>query len=157
METKTHCRCVQCSGEFVPDPRAAARQVTCGAPECQRARHAEQCRRWHASNKEATASHYEDVVVPFRKKQPDYQQRWRWVRRLREIREESGLLTGTLLAGLRALVARAEQLARRASDAVQTGVLAGEMLKRAVTAVQSTISALEQLEASQSELRDLGL
>lgn len=157
MKTSTLCRCVQCNRVFIPDPRVGVRQVTCGAPECQQARHAEQCRQWHASNKQARASHYEDVVVPFRQKQPDYQQRWRWARRLREIREESGLLTGTLLAGLRTLVARAEQLARRATEAVQTGVLAGEMLKRAVTAVQSTISALEQLEASQSELRKLGL
>jgi hypothetical protein len=39
----------------------------------------------------------------------------------------------------------------------QTGVLAEETLERAVKAVRSTISALEQLQASTAELRELGL
>jgi hypothetical protein len=98
-----HRRCVECSGEFVPDPRVGRRQVTCGAEKCQRARHAKRCREWHASNAEAAATHYQDVVVPFRQQQPDYQGRWRWGRRLREIREKSGVLSGVLLASLRAL------------------------------------------------------
>ena len=155
--TTTRRRCVQCSGEFVPDPRVGDRQVTCGAVECQRARHTDRCRQWHAANAEATASHYQDVVVPFRREQPDYQSRWRWWQRLREIREQTGLLGGALLASLRALVARAEQLARRAAGIVQTGVLAGQMLERAVRAVRCTVTALEQLEASTAELRELGL
>jgi len=150
-------RCVKCSGEFIPDPRVGDRQVTCGAAECQRARHADRCREWHASNAEAAASHYQDVVVPFRQQQPDYQQRWRWSQRLGEIREKSGVLSGVLLAGLRTLLLRAEKLARRAEATVQTGVLAGAMLSRAVSAVRSTIAAIEQLEASTSELRALGL
>ena len=150
-------RCVECSGEFVPDPRVGDRQVTCGRGECQQARHADRCRQWHASNAEATGSHYQDVVVPFRKAQPDYQSRWRWWRRLREIREQTGLLGGTILVSLQALVSRAGQLAGRAMGLVQTGVLAGEMLDRVVTAVRSTIAALEQLRASTAELRQLGL
>jgi hypothetical protein len=157
MKTNNPCRCVKCSGEFVPDSRVGDRQVTCGAPECQQARHADQCRQWHARNAEVAASHYQDVVVPFRQEQPDYQSRWRWWRRLREIREQTGPLGGTLLAGLRALVFRADQLARRAVGVAQTGVLAEETLERAVKAVRSTISALEQLQASTAELRELGL
>jgi hypothetical protein len=125
-QTTTYRRCVECSCEFVPDPRVRDRQVTCGRSECQRARHAEQCRQWRACNTEATASHYADVVIPFRQAQPDYQRRWRWVRRLREIREQSTLLAGTLLAGLRTLVSRAEELGQRVLGVVQTGVLAGE-------------------------------
>ena len=157
MKPQNPCRCVKCSGEFVPDPRVGDRQVTCGAVECQAARHADRCREWHASNAEVMASHYQDVVVPFRRDQPDYQSRWRWQRRLREIREQTGLLGGALLASLRVLVSRAEQLTRRATGIVQTGVLAGKMLERTVTAVRSTISALEQLQASTAELRELGL
>jgi hypothetical protein len=151
------CRCSECSAEFIPDPRVGERQVTCGAAECQQARHAKQCREWHASNKETTASHYEDVVVPFRQRQPDYQRRWRWGQRLREIREKTTLFGGALLVALRGLVQQAERLVVRAADVVQTGVLSGEKLGRAVAAVRSTITALEQLEARTTELRELGL
>jgi hypothetical protein len=131
--------------------------VTCGATECQRARHAERCREWHASNKESGACHYEDVVLPFRREQPDYQRRWRWGRRLREIREKTAVLGGALLASLRGLIGRAEPLIERAMGTVQTGVLAGEKLRRAVAAVRATVAALEQLETSTAELRELGL
>lgn len=96
-------------------------------------------------------------MVPFRRSQPDYQRRWRWARRLREIREQSSLLTGTALVGLRALTSRAEELGRRVLGSVQTGVLAGEKLARAVTLVHTTISALEQLEQSATEFAELGL
>ncbi len=158
MKTTTiRRRCVKCSGWFVPDPRVGDRQVTCAAAECQRTRHADQCRQWHEHNAEAKASHYQDVVVPFRRGQPDYQSRWRWWGRLREIREQTGLLGGTILASLQALVARAGQLAGRAMGVVQTGVLSGEMLQRAVTVVRWTIAALEQLRASTAELGELGL
>ena len=157
MKPNNPCRCVKCSGEFVPDPRVGVRQVTCGRPECQQARHADQCRQWHASNTETRRSHYQDVVVPFRRAQPDYQSRWRWWRRLREIREQSQQFGGALLAGLQALVSRTDQLLRRAEGIVQTGVLAGKTLERVVTAVRATISALEQLQASAAELRELGL
>jgi hypothetical protein len=51
----THRRCVECSGEFVPDPRVKERQVTCGSAQCQRSRHVRQCRAWHAGNAEAPA------------------------------------------------------------------------------------------------------
>ena len=157
MNTTTTCRCTECNAEFVPDPRVRDRQVTCGAAECQRFRHARQCRRWHATNRGVTANHYQDVVVPFRRSQPDYQKRWRWGRRLREIREKTALLGGALLVGFRALMREAERLLEGATSVIQTGVLAGERLKRAARAVRSTITAVEQLQASTAELRDLGL
>jgi len=102
-------------------------------------------------------SHYADVVVPFRQAQPDYQRRWRWGQRLREIRDESSRLGGALLARLRAMVSHAESLTQRAIGAVQTGVLAGEKLLRAVTLVRTTIALLEQLDASTAELGQLAL
>jgi hypothetical protein len=157
MIQTTPCRCSECSAEFIPDPRVGDRQVTCGVAECQQARHAKQCREWRAANGEATASHYEDVVVPFREQQPDYQRRWRWGQRLREIREKTTRFGGSLLIGLRGLVQRAERLVARTAGVVQTGVLAGEKLDRAVAVVRSTIAAVEQLEASVAELRELGL
>ena len=55
------------------------------------------------------------------------------------------------------MVSRAESLAQRATGAVQSGVLAGEKLSRAVTAVRTTIALLEQLEASTAELGQLAL
>ncbi len=157
MNSTTPCRCSECSAEFVPDPRVGDRQVTCGAPECQRARHAKRCRQWHRANKETTASHYGDVVVRFRRRQPDYQRRWRWCRRLREIREKTALLGGAMLAGLRGLVRQAQDLARRVAGVVQTGVLAGEKLDRAMAVVSLAIAAFEQLEAHAAQLRRLGL
>lgn len=157
MNSTNPDRCRECNAEFVPDPRVGARQVTCGAAECQRARHAAQCRDWHATNQETTGNHYQDVVVPFRAGQPDYQRRWRWGWRLREIREQTTLLGGALLASLRSLLRQAEALVARSADLVQSGVLAGEKLERAVAAVRSTIAAFEQLKAGTAELRELSL
>lgn len=68
-----------------------------------------------------------------------------------------GQLGGRVLAPLRSLISRAQGLARRAASVVQTGVLAGESLNRAVQAVRTMIAALEQLEASTAELGALGL
>jgi len=150
-------RCSQCNTEFVPDPRIGSRQETCGAAECQQKLHAKTCRQWHEANVEATSSHYQDFVVPFRRLQPDYQMRWRLGQKLSEIREQMGQLGGALLAPLRSLISKAQELARRAVGAVQTGVLAGELLNRAVQAVRTMITALEQLQASTAELGALGL
>jgi len=157
MNPTTHRRCAECNAEFVADPRVGGRQVTCGAKGCQRARHAKQCRDWHESNRDSQGEHYQDVVLPFRQQQPDYQCRWRWRRKLREIREQMGQLGSGLLGALRSLVVRAERLVVRATGAVQSGVLAGDLLVRAVSAVQKTISGLQQLEASTAELEALGL
>jgi hypothetical protein len=62
-----------------------------------------------------------------------------------------------VLARLMSMVSRAGALAQAANDVVQTGVLAGEKLAKAVALVRITIALLEQLEASASELRQLGL
>jgi hypothetical protein len=96
-------------------------------------------------------------VLPFRRVQPDYQGRWRWGQRLREIREQMGQLGGALLVPLRGLISRAQVLAARAVGVVQTGVLAGESMNRAMQAVHKMVSALEQLQASTAELSALGL
>lgn len=157
MKSTTACRCAECKRAFVPDPRIGSRQVTCGALECQRARHAGRCRIWRSENGETAANHYQDVVVPFRRQQPDYQRRWRWGCRLGEIREEMTLLGGAVLGRLRGLVHQAQQLVQGAMGIVQSGVLAGEKLLRTIDAVRSTISCLEQLQASTAALRELAL
>ena len=100
-------RCSECRRPFIPDPRVGDRQVTCGAPECQRRRHAGRCQKWHQRHPEAGRNHYRDVVVRLRRRHPSYQRRWRLGCRLREIREESkGLL---------------ERLSRRLSGVVSWG------------------------------------
>lgn len=131
--------------------------MTCGAERCQRARHAERCRAWHADNAEIGRSHYEDAVKPFRERQPDYQRRWRLAARLREIREQSTLLGEGLLGSLRGLLARAVGLMTGGADEMHSGVLAGEVLGRAVAALRSAIDALEQLEASVAPLPSMRL
>ena len=68
-----------------------------------------------------------------------------------------GRLGGRALAPLQSLIEKAQGLANRAAGFVQTGVLAGESLNRAVQAVRTIIAALEQLEASSAALGALGL
>ena len=150
-------RCCHCTRRFVADPRVGGRQVTCGAWQCQRARHCERCRAWHAANSDVAGTHYEDVVVPFRERQPDYQRRWRLAARLREIREESSPISRVLLTSLRALMGRAQRLAESPTRDGQTGVLAAKMLDKAMAALRFAIAALEQLEASVATLQALRL
>ena len=158
MKTKnTDRRCCECSQPFTPDPRVGHRQVTCGAASCQRQRHRDRCRAWRAANTETTASHYEDVVVPFRERQPDYQCRWRLSRRLREIREKMRPLGGPLRGHLRVLLGRAEGLSESPTKAAQTGVLAAGFLDELKAAVRAAMAALEQLEASLATLQSIGL
>lgn len=59
-------RCVSCKTLFRPDPRVGPRQRTCGAPACQRQRHAASCRRWRRRNRAVTRTHYQDYVQPAR-------------------------------------------------------------------------------------------
>lgn len=92
--------------------------------------------------------------MPFRQRQPDYQQRWRLGRQLREIREESG---GKLMRRVRAWLTRAESLSSRASRTLQTGVLSGGLLDSAKRALRGVAAAIEQLEANLSTLRSLGI
>lgn len=95
--------------------------------------------------------------MPFRERQPDYQRRWRLARRLREIREETPPLTSVLLTSLRALLCRAERLSKSPTKEAQTGVIAAELLDKAMVVVHGAIAALEQLEASVAQLRAVGL
>ena len=59
-------RCTCCRSLFRADPRVGPRQRTCGAPACQRERHAASCRRWRRRNRAVTRSHYHDCVQPRR-------------------------------------------------------------------------------------------
>ena len=59
-------RCPYCQRLFYPDPRVGPRQRTCGAPVCQRQRHAAICRRWRRRNRAVTRTHYRDYVYPAR-------------------------------------------------------------------------------------------
>ncbi len=59
-------RCTHCKRLFRPDPRVGPRQWTCGAPACQRQRHATSCRRWRRRNRAVTRTHYPDYVQPAR-------------------------------------------------------------------------------------------
>lgn len=156
-KTKTDSRCCQCNRPFVPEPRVGDRQVTCGDGTCKRERHCERCRAWHANNGEVGKSHYEDVVAPFRRAQPDYQRRWRLGRRLREIREATGSVGGVLLTALGALLGRAEVLSTSPARQAQTGVLAGNWLGDAIAAMRGAIAAMEQLVAYVAKLRALRL
>jgi len=59
-------RCPFCQILFRPHPRLGSRQWTCGAPACQRQRHAASCRAWRRRNRAVTRSHYQDYVRPAR-------------------------------------------------------------------------------------------
>jgi hypothetical protein len=59
-------RCPFCHTLFRPHPRLGARQWTCGAPACQRERHAQSCRAWRRRNRAVTRTHYRDYVQPAR-------------------------------------------------------------------------------------------
>lgn len=150
-------RCSQCTHSFDVDPRIGDRQVTCGSLECQRQRHCDRCRAWHQGNADEDKSHYEEVVVPFRAAQPDYQRRWRLGRRLREIREKTSALGGGLMTSLRALLGRSEELRDSPTREMQTGVLAGDLLDKAKVLLSNAIAAIAQLEGSLGELRAMGL
>lgn len=132
--------------------------MTCGRPECQKARHSYSCKDWRERNSDFTATHYEDVVKPFRRKQPDYQKRWRLKRRLREIREKfDNLVGGILLTSIRALERRVEALSSSPTKEAQTGVLAGELLDKAAAALRVAVAVIEQLDPSLATLRAMGL
>jgi len=151
-------RCWKCDQSFVPDPRIKDRQVTCGKPECQRARHSYCCKDWRKRNAEIAAAHYQDVVKPFRRKQPDYQRRWRLKRPLREIREKFDTVLDVVLhTSIRALLGRVEALSSSPAKEAQTGVLAGDLLDKAALALRDFAAALEQLGKGMETLRSVGL
>lgn len=59
-------RCPFCQVLFLPHPRLGSRQWACGAPVCQRQRHAQNCRSWRHQNRPTTRTHYQDYVQPAR-------------------------------------------------------------------------------------------
>ncbi len=156
-KTTTARRCCECRRRLEPDPRVGARQVTCGAEKCQRERHSDRCRAWHRANGDVAGCHYEDVVVPFRRRQPDYQRRWRLAQRLREIREETRPLGSVLLTSFQALLSRTKTLSESPTSEAQTGVLTAKLLSKATDVLRGAVAALEQLEVSVAELRSMGL
>jgi hypothetical protein len=109
MNPKSH-RCCQCSHPFVPNPRVGDRQVTCGRPKCQRAQHADACRRWRGRNRDVSAKHYEEVVIAFRERHPGYQRRWRLLGTVGEIRDEIWRVVSSLLGRLRTVAERGHTL-----------------------------------------------
>ena len=132
--------------------------MTCGKPECQLARLADRRIAWRERNAEITAAHYQDVVKPFRKKQPDYQKRWRLKRPVREIREQfDSFLGGVLLTSIRALLGRAKALSSSPTKEAQSGVLAGDLLDKTVLALGDVVAALEQFGKGVQTLRSMGL
>jgi len=132
--------------------------VTCGRPECQKARHCYSCKDWRKRNADIATTHYDDVVKPFRQNQPDYQRRWRLGRRLREIREKfDSLVIGALLTSIRGLIGRAEALASRPARGPQTGVLAGNLLDKTAQALRDVVAGLEPLGKGVETLRSMGL
>ena len=140
-----------------PDPRVGDRQVTCGAPECQRRRHARQCKDWHARQREWASHHYQDVVVPFRQRHPSYQRSWRLASRLREIREESRGLVEHLVRRVCGAVARGRLVrAGAAGEAEQPRSIIGESLDAALASAAQLGGVLEQLRALAMQLDVLG-
>jgi hypothetical protein len=101
-------KCCQCNRPFVPNPRVADRQVTCGDAQCRRRQHAESCRRWREQHRDVTAHHYEDAVIPFRNSRRTYQREWRFLRSLREIRDAIVLTLLVIRGPLGRLITRGE-------------------------------------------------
>lgn len=145
MNFKAYRRCSECNCLFIANPRVGARQVTCGAEECQQSLHNKACKLWHAKNREASRHHYRDVVLPFRRTQPTYQRRWRLERRLCEIREEFKRGVGSMDSQLHAVLKRAKRLALEAIEPVQSGVITEKTLRSVMSVMQEALTALEQV------------
>jgi hypothetical protein len=125
--------------------------------ECQRERHADRCRQWHEHNREHSIDHYEDVVEPFRRRQPSYQRRWRWARGLREIRETMGALLDVLGARLEAVISRGRALSAEAATEQQTRVISGASLSEVLAVATAITVALEQVGFDVRQLEAAGL
>lgn len=79
-------RCVCCGRYFVPDRRVGDRQKCCKNKKCRRKRKKESQRRWVEANPGYFKGRY-DYVKEWRERNPDYQRRWRAMRR-GEIQDE---------------------------------------------------------------------
>ena len=150
-------RCTECTHLFDPDPRVGDRQVTCGAAVCQRQRHAYRCKRWHERNAESAASHYADVVQPYRQRHPGYQRRWRIVVSIREIREQMLAAVGAAGARVRRLVLRGRvAMSAAVAESAQVRATTGEPLAQALAAVESLSGVLDELAAVATQLGIVG-
>ncbi len=88
METNANIkqkRCVYCRRFFKPDRRVGTRQKSCKERECQKRRKGESQKRWVEANPGYFQGRYA-YVREWRKRNPDYQRRWRVKRR--EIQDE---------------------------------------------------------------------
>ena len=88
MKTNTNIkwkRCIYCRQSFKPDPRVGDRQKSCKERRCQKRRKGENQKRWVEDNPGYFQGRYA-YVREWRKRNPDYQQRWRTKRR--EIQDE---------------------------------------------------------------------
>ena len=131
--------------------------MTCGAKACQRSRHANKCKEWHAHNAAAAAHHYADVVKEYRRRHPTYQRRRRLVAALREIREQMVAAVagaGARLAGLVERGKRVLQDGRR--EPAQVRATTGKPLECALDAAGSMMGAVDELVRLSGALAELG-
>lgn len=80
MIQKTTRKCLNCSEQFIPDPRNRERQCHCGKPECQKVSKAESQRRWTRKPENKNYFHgaeNTDRVRQWRKANPGYRRKKR--------------------------------------------------------------------------------
>ncbi|MBM4318854.1 MAG: hypothetical protein FJ125_02595 [Deltaproteobacteria bacterium] len=131
--------------------------MTCGAEECQKKRHAKKCKQWHGLNPDTAASHYQDVVKPYRQLYPSYQRRQRLVVALRKIREELLCMAHRACRRLAALVSRGRQVvAQGAQEPVHVRAMTGKPLEDALAAAASLVGSVDELTALAGQLAVLG-
>ena len=131
--------------------------MTCGAQACQRSRHANKCKEWHARNPEAAANHYADVLKPYRRRHCTYQRRRRLVEAFREIREQ--MLGAVAEAGARlvALVSRGQRvLVEGGQEPAQVRATTGKPLEDALASAVRMAGTIEELVALSGALVLLG-
>lgn len=153
-------RCSQCGRLFVPNPRVASRQMTCGGAECKRRQHAESCRRWREKNRDVTSCHYVDFVVPFRKRHQTYQCEWRILRSLREIRDAIEPVLRTVDGPLGRLISRSGRVLATRCQEHRRASLHGRdwfvdvlaIAKRIFLLVRKLISLVRRLDEARGRL-----
>lgn len=80
MKQKTTRKCLNCSEQFIPDPRNRERQCHCGKEECQKASKAASQRRWTSKAENENYFRGEgntDRVRQWRKANPGYRRKKR--------------------------------------------------------------------------------
>ncbi len=141
-------RCTECKRWFTPDPRVGDRQVTCGAEDCQKKRHAKKCKQWHELHPEAASNHYCDVVKPYRHKHPTYQRRHRILATLSKIREELLSLARRSGEQLASLISRGRRVFDEgAQEPAQARAMTGKPLAEALESAASMVKVVAELSA----------